>query len=101
MGKDYRMKLRLAKPLGALAAGAGLLVIMPGPATATPGATKSVTVTRATDDPKKINISWAPVAGATRYNVSVFDGTGDEVSIVRAPSTSFTLTRGEPCVRLR
>jgi len=95
------MSFKLAKPLGALVAGAGLLIMMPGAAFAAPDAPKSIKITRAADDPSRIQITWAPAGGATRYNVSVFDGSNDSVSIVKAPTTAFQLTRPEPCVRLR
>lgn len=95
------MKLRSMRPVLAVAIGGGLLFLLPSIASAAPPATKKVTVTRATEDPKKVQIGWLPVTGATRFNVSVFDGTEETVTSVPGTATTHSLMRSEPCVRLR
>jgi DNA-binding response OmpR family regulator len=95
------MRTRLVKPLSVLVTGAGLLMAMPSAASAAPLSTSQITITRGAEDASKIQISWAPVEGAARYNVSVFDGTHDEVKVVKAPTNTLSLVRSESCVRLR
>jgi hypothetical protein len=81
--------------------GVGLLAI-PVAAFAAPGSPKMVTVNRSAADPHRIAVSWKPVDGSSRYNVSVFDGTTDEVRMVATSAAPvLNLTRSEPCVRLR
>ncbi|WP_203905879.1 fibronectin type III domain-containing protein, partial [Virgisporangium aliadipatigenens] len=66
-----------------------------------PGAPKAVTVDRDTKDPTNIAIKWSTVEGATRYNVSVFDGATDKVTLIPGSKNTHTLQNTDPCARLR
>jgi hypothetical protein len=94
------MKVRSLRTLAAVGVGGGLLCLIPAAvAAAAPVGSSVVTVTRQAADPTKIDVSWAPVDGAGRYNVSVYDGTTENVTSTK--TTSMALTRAEPCVKLR
>lgn len=88
-------------PLLAVAAGSGFLVWSSGVAAAAPGAPKAVTVDRDPKTPANIAVKWTPVEGAARYNVSVFDGITDKVTLVPASKNTFAVQNADPCVRLR
>ena len=97
------MRVRpMVKRIAAIAAGGGMLVVMMSQeAAAAPVASKKVVVTRNATDPHKIEISWLPAPGVHHYNVSVFDGATDDVTVVPASSTTSSLVRPESCLRLR
>lgn len=84
------------------AAGVGTaLLLVPASAFAAPKSTKKITITRDGSDPTRATITWLPVDGAHHYNVSVFDGSSDNVSVVPAGTTSLAVTTPDPCTRLR
>ncbi|MEU7906271.1 fibronectin type III domain-containing protein [Actinoplanes sp. NPDC049118] len=64
---------------------------------AAPAAPKSFTVGRATDDVRKINVSWKPVTGADHYVVESIAGNVESVINVPSSALSYTLDAPDAC----
>ena len=64
------------------------------PSASTPQAPKGLVVTRGTNNPHELAISWKPVPGINNYMVRVNDGTKDSNLIIPAEQTS-TVFRGQ------
>ena len=60
--------------------------------TATPAAPWRLVATRDAEDPTAAKVEWAAVACATRYNVSVMVDGKDDVNVVDAATTTYTVT---------
>jgi hypothetical protein len=90
-----------ATPVAAFAIGGALLLLAPGAAAAAPNRPNNVTATRDATDPHKVKIGWDAVAGVSRYNVSVFDGDTDRVTIVTPPNRTLEHIQPDSCHKLR
>jgi len=95
------MKAKIAAgALAALALGGGGVLWASGAASAAPAAPSDVTFSRDRATPTAVTVAWSPVPGASRYNVSVFDGSKNTVTTVDGATTTFKISQN-PCVRLR
>ncbi|GIJ48014.1 hypothetical protein Val02_49000 [Virgisporangium aliadipatigenens] len=92
---------KAAKPLIGVGVGGAVLVWGAGVALAGPGAPTALTITRNPEDGASVTVSWAPVEGATRYNVKVVDDAAEKVSVVSGDTTSFAISNIDGCKRLK
>jgi hypothetical protein len=70
-------------------------------ATSGPAAPTGITLARDATDPHRVTVAWKPVSGVHHYNVSVFNGSTDTVTVVYPPTTSLTFTESSNCARPR
>ncbi|GIJ44315.1 hypothetical protein Val02_12010 [Virgisporangium aliadipatigenens] len=95
------MKAKIAVgALAVLALGGGGVLWASASASAAPAAPSDVTFTRDRATPGDVTVKWSAVPGATRYNVSVFDGTRNTVTTLPGGTTAFALKQPS-CVKLR
>lgn len=78
-----------------------------GTASAAPTAVAAISapgglkVARQAADPNLLDVTWRASAGATRYTVTIFDGTNQFAYDVPANTTSFTFKGNGECTRYR